>query len=191
MEKKMLYPIIKSNTMDIKTAKEFYMSMGCSHFHMARENPKDYQGYLELEVDQETEQKWKEENVNHLIKKITIGEFKNPDLWHPHSRLCDLIEKMDTRASHIKLLEITKYIYNYLPANMRVIISENLNGRTEIRHKRGLIFNAYKSGYIEIAKEYIKYSRMYSEYIEGTGMDYKRCHYSQKKCEEIRKMLNL
>lgn len=177
--------------MNINKAKEFYISMGCSHFHMARESQKKYEEYLKLKIDVNTEKIWSIDSLNSYINLIKAGNFEHFELWHAHSRLCKIAQNINDKQSHIKLIEITKYIFNFLPKNMWIIIAENIIGRSELEFKSGLIFQSFNSGFIDIAFEYLKYSRIFSQFIEGIGMDYERCLNSQKKCDNIAELLNL
>lgn len=177
--------------MDINKAKEFYLEMGCSHFHMARENPKKYEKYIKLNINEETENEWSIDKYNSYINKIKEGKFNLSDLWHAHSRICKLAQNINNERSHDELLFITKHISNFLPKDKWVIISENINGRSELEFRSGLIFQSFDSGFNSIAIEYLEVSRFFSQYIDGEGMDYSRCLNAQKRCNEIAKFLNL
>lgn len=164
--------------------------MGCSHFHMNREQPDRYLEYRALVVSKIDELEWRMEIFDEKIIDVKNGKFIDNDLWHPHSRLSNLIKEINDISYHIKLIEITKYILDYLPKRYWVIISETINGRGEIKFRTGLIFMANDSTFCNTTKEYIKLSQFSAQFFEGEGMDKERCISAQKKCDEIVRLLN-
>ena len=59
----------------VEQAKEYFMKMGCSHFHMAREFPQRYEEYKQLEITKQVEINWILERFNEHY----VALFENTD----------------------------------------------------------------------------------------------------------------
>ena len=58
---------------NIDQAERYFKSMGCSHFHMIRENPQRTKEYKQLDIDPWIESEWiKEEFENKLENFYTV-----------------------------------------------------------------------------------------------------------------------
>ncbi|HQE34857.1 MAG TPA: hypothetical protein PLQ70_09345, partial [Flavobacterium alvei] len=86
---------------NLEQAKAFFVSMGCSGFHMMRENHLKYDEYRALEIDPSIESEWIKEVFEKKLEKFnTISP--NDYGW----QLDNLASLINRKESHLeKLLE--------------------------------------------------------------------------------------
>lgn len=176
--------------MTLQQAKEFFRAMGCSHFHMDREYPEWSREYGQLNISMQTETEWRKEQFNEYY--ISIRENEDASLlWQLHSRMYDLFEALGTETALMQMLEVTREIRDKVPVADRVIVAETINGRTVRRARTGLIYKAYDSGHIPVAREFAELSLHFSVYEEGRSRGKERCQRSAQLCQDIQRELGL
>ncbi len=173
----------------LRQAKEFYKSMGCSHFHMAREHPQEYKKYQTLKISSDLERDWKKEQFNDYYNNL-MEKNTSTKLWIVHSNMAELAEFLRTENEIIKMLRVTELIKYDVSIGDRVIVSETINGRKSRQCRSGLIYLAYDSNNKLIAKEFVGLSVFYATYEDGSR-DYKRCQRSIELCQDIKNELGL
>lgn len=174
----------------IEQAKEFFKEMGCSHFHMDREFPDRHQEYKLLNISNQTEAEWREEQFDEYF--VNIRESKdNSSLWNVHSRMYDLFESLKTNTALIKMLEATKHIRDKAPLKDRVIVAETINGRKMREFRSGLIYSAYDLNNLAAAKEFTELSLHFATYHESSNRGFERCQRAIELCNEIKLELGL
>ena len=77
--------------MTLDQAKVFFHSMGCSAFHMSREDPGTYRQYLALGISKEIERTWAIEAVESAISKLLQPDSAPDDLWAVHTQASETI----------------------------------------------------------------------------------------------------
>jgi len=174
----------------IEQAKEFFKGMGCSHFHMDREFPERYQEYRLLNISEQTETEWREEQFDEYYLSIMEGIDKDL-LWSIYSSMYDLFEVIKTNTTLMKMLEATKYIRNKVPLKDRVIVAETINGRGMRQFRQGLIYSAYDLGDIATATEFVKLSLHFATYQGRAELRLDRCQRAIELCNEIKLELGL
>jgi len=170
----------------IQQAKEYFQSMGCSHFHMCREYPQRYEEYKQFKISKQIELEWITERFDEFYSSI-IENKQDITLWSVHSIMDDLFVNLKTDIALKKLLEVTQHIRNVVPLNDRVLVSETINGRSDRRYRNGLIYLTYDLKTISAAKEFVELSLHFATYFE----DFDRCQRSTKLCNDIRNELKL
>ena len=174
----------------IQQAKIYFMDMGCSHFHMAREYPQRYEEYTKMNISKEQETEWGMEQFNEYYTDI-MEDKCDTSLWIVHSRMYDLINNSKTDFVLDKVLEATEHIRDKVPFKERIIVSETINGRGERQVRTGLIYLSYDLNYIAVAKNFMELSFHFSSYYEGKSMDFQRCQEALRICNCIKAELNL
>ncbi|MGE5473913.1 MAG: hypothetical protein ACM3UU_06795 [Ignavibacteriales bacterium] len=174
----------------VQKAKEYFRFMGCLHFHMAREFPKRYEEYKQLNIPKQTEIEWITEQLDEYYRDIIENKNDIP-LWTIHSRMYDLVETLKTDTALNMILEVTQRIREKVSYEDRVIISETINGRKDRKYRSGLIYLSYDLNDIFIAKAFIELSQYYSIYEEGKSRDLERCQSAAKICNDIKNELKL
>ena len=140
--------------MNISEAKDYYQSMGCSHFHMSRENFSKYDAYTALEISKEQELEWRSESIDQLRSELSPSAINPRDLWAIHSRMSDMVIDQKTLASLRIMIESTEAIEDRLSPQEKVIVSETINGRSDFKYKDGLIFLSLELNDRDIAKRF-------------------------------------
>jgi hypothetical protein len=201
--------------MTIEQAKKYYRQMGCSHFHMGRESSERYKEYLQLNIPAELEVEWEKEQFDEYYGAIKRRTESDIPLWTIHSCMYDLFENQKNDDQLSKLLEATYLIREVIPLLNKVMVAETINGRTIHQARRGLIFQSYDMGRLNIAREFIELSLYFSK-CKGMKINeislekfynhmpiplsdcknYKsfhleRCEQARKDCIEIRSELGL
>lgn len=173
-----------------RQAKEFFKAMGCSHFHMDREYPERSKEYGQLDISKLAETEWRKEQFDEYYVSIMENQEAS-SLWKLHSRMADLFEALETETALIQMLEVTREIRDKVPVEDRVIVAETINGRTVRGARTGLIYKAYDSGNIPVAREFAELSLHFSGYEEGKSRGKARCQRSAHLCQDIKLELGL
>ena len=179
----------------LEQAKNFFMYMECSLFHMGREYPQRYAEYKNLNIPKQTENEWRRDKFYEISSKI----MENPSsdsTWMLHNQMYDLFVSLRTKDELLKMLEVTKYIRDKVPANDRVIIAETINGRARREDRSGLIYSAYDTGDFAMAKEFAELSLTYSSVDDNNKWKFwdkskQRNQMSSQLCKEIMNELGL
>lgn len=174
----------------IYQAKEYFKSMGCSHFHMSREFPQRYAEYKKLNIPGQKEKEWEIEQLNEYYNCV-VENNTSVSLWIIHSKMADLTETLKTDDTLIRMLEVTKLIRDRIPVKDRVIVAETINGRSYSKSRSGLIYLAYDLNNFRCAKDFVELSLYFSTYEEEKSRDFDRCQRSAKLCLDIIRELKL
>jgi tRNA-dihydrouridine synthase len=216
MSKNDKYLIYEIPIKTVEQAKDYFRQMGCSHFHMGREAPDRYNEYRSLNISKETEKEWTQEQFEEYYKNILENTDAN-SLSHQHSSMENLLYTLKSKMAWRKMLEVTQFIHDKVPAEYRVIIAETTVGRAVIDARDGLIFKAFDSDQKDIAKKFCELALHFSG-IQEHEMDeskignlygnnemilrvYKqndfrsiysdRCRKATQRCNEIKRILGL
>lgn len=142
--------------MTLEEAKEFFVSMGCSSFHMCRENPNLYEEFRNLQINFDILETWKQEQ---LIKYFKLLEHPNDDSWNIHSRIIDLLNNTTSKKNENaeKLIKVMERLVGAISKKSAILIAENMAGRTSDFHDGGFCFLSgqnllIKQGYIYCSK---------------------------------------
>lgn len=124
---------------DLEQAKRYFISMGCSRFHMAREYPQRYSEYKALDIDPSIESEWiKEEFENKLEKFNTIPPSEYG--WLLRS-LDSMIEPKEFYLE--KIIELVVKIQERLSLDQIEYVLSTIIGNNGTRSKGGLIQKSY------------------------------------------------
>jgi hypothetical protein len=174
----------------IEQAKEYYKAMGCSHFHLDREDKERAQEYYSLKISKKSEAAWTEEQFNEFYLYIIEGKKKDL-LWSIHARMNDLFEQSSTNTGLTKMLEVTKILRDKVPPRERVLVAETINGRKQRKYHSGLIYSAYNLHKKLIAKEFVELSLYFAKYNGKNIRHIERCQDVIDLCNEIKLELGL
>ena len=145
----------------IEQAKEIFLSVNGSPFHMAREFPQRYSEYRQLNIAPQTELEWREELLTGQFKEIK--ETEDPkQLWIIYSRMCDVFVDLKTETALQTMLEAASSIRDKVPKKERVIVAEMIIGRNARETRQGLIYTAYDMGNIPAAKAFVELALHFS-----------------------------
>jgi len=141
--------------MTVSEAKAFFVSMGCSGFHMCREDTDKYYQYQALHIGGEIEQQWTEEAFMDTYDKILNGQYVKP-LWQGYSVCVDYMHTVKSKDFFGKMLILTRFVAANEVDGNRVIVAETINGRRDNNFRDGLIYGAYDCGMVDEAIEFVK-----------------------------------
>ena len=131
--------------MTMNEAREYFISMGCSAFHMAREYPDRYDHYKRLHITAELEHQWTMEAFTDTYDKV-LGGHHSENLWAWHSRWEEYMHTLNSREYFSKMLTLTRFVTPKETDGQRVVIAETINGRRDNKFRDGLIYGAYDCG---------------------------------------------
>jgi hypothetical protein len=130
---------VVSTPLSYEEARRFFTEMGCSGFHMCREDPERYAAYKAARIDTATEQAWRLEAVVEIECRICRNEVAPPDLWLQHSRVADVVAQAEDASTVLCSLALTELLRDSVPADSCVLVAESINGRSSEPHGGGLI----------------------------------------------------
>ena len=181
--------------MTINEAKEFFISMGCSEFHMCREYPNKYTEYQALGISTSLEQQWTMESFINEYDKV-LNEQYSESLWCWHSACTDYMHMLNSKDYYNKMLSLTRFVASKEVDGNKVVIAETINGRRDNKFRNGLIYGSYDCGMAEEAKEFAKIALWLAEndnepVPNKNNWSTERVHSSRQKTKSIIKALNL
>jgi hypothetical protein len=180
----------------VELAKKYFVSMGCSHFHMAREYPERYDEYRGMEIPKDTEQQWKKEIFQQLYNKLML-EGNKGEVSRSHSYMEELVHSINTDAAYDKMLIATKQTLKVTPDGDRIVVAETIIGRQENIYRSGLIYHSFDRGRRDHAKEFAELSILLAksdnkpESLALIGRSEERIERAISTCKSIQKELGL
>jgi hypothetical protein len=127
-------------------AKRFFLSEGCSSFHMSRDCPDLYDQYRAVGVSKATETQWVAEDLQSKISQLESGESNKDELWAIHSSIAGLVLEWKFEAYLDRVLEVTNAIEPRLAQRDGLLVSETIVGRQNLEYRPGLIFRSHDTG---------------------------------------------
>ena len=174
----------------LKEAKEFFVEMNGSPYEMAREYPRRYEEYKQLDISKQTEIEWRLE----LLERHFDSIKKNADAAQipmMYTTMYAVFRDLNTSKALEKMLEVAQYVRDKAPMKNRVIIAEYINGVFARSTRQGLIHKAYDFNNISAAKAFIDLSLHFSTYDGQDSFGIERCLKAAQVCQEIKAELGL
>jgi len=180
----------------VEQAKEYFRAFYCSHFHMGYHGLEERNNeYKKLGITEQMEAEWINEQFDEFYFGIMENKLDKNLFWQYHWKMYDLYANLKTESMLRKMLEVTRRLQDLastLDTLDKVIIAETINGRTIQSARTGLIYKAYDSGNIEIAKEFADLSFHFSNFNKWKFWDKnERFRNSAKLCKAIKRELGL
>jgi hypothetical protein len=176
----------------IEEAKDFFLSMGCSSFHMSREYPERYDEYKKMKITEAWENEWRQESFEIHVKKLfevnEVSDFST--LWAIHSSMTELFRQLKTTDTLKKMLVATQYIREKVPLKDMVIVAETINGRISPTYRDGLIYLSYELQCPSLAKEFAELSLHFATFGDKK-VDFERCKSATQICNQLITKLGL
>lgn len=112
----------------LEQAKAYYFAMGCSKFHLDREDFERRDEYYSLNISRDIENEWANE---HILEKyqLLMKEKPRKELWIPISYFIDLVENHTTIENIMLVYNIIEKYHKTLPPFDMVLVAESLEGR--------------------------------------------------------------
>lgn len=124
---------------NLEQAKSYFISMGCSGFHMAREYPNRYKEYKALHIDPSIESDWIKEEFENILNGFDTV-LPNDYGWLLR-RLESMIEQKEFYLE--KLFELLQKILDRLPLDQIEYVLSTIIGNNGTKSKGGLIQKSY------------------------------------------------
>lgn len=115
-------------------ARRFFQSMGCTTFHMVRENEERHAEYRAMAIAQETEREWILDALSKLCAWMHDPTTDADELWNLHSHAADLTTYHRSPDAVERFVAATDAIVPRLAGDSRVIVAETLVGRGGENH---------------------------------------------------------
>ena len=148
---------------NIEQAKRYFISMGCSHFHLTREHPQRAKEYYALDIDRNIELQWLKEEFERQLSEINSDDLEH--LWWKYSRLKDMMVKDNFYLE--KMMEATEKIQNILPIDqIHLVLHTAIIGNNATKGKGGLIQRACELNRLDLAYKFITYTKFFIEKVE-------------------------
>ena len=124
---------------NIEQARRYFISMGCSHFHLCRENFQRRDEYYALKISTDLESEWRKEEFEKRVENFHTNEQK--DLGWKFSSLASIIERKEFYLE--KLLELSSQILVHLQSDQIWNILSTIIGNNGSKSRGGLIQKSY------------------------------------------------
>lgn len=162
--------------------------MGCSHFHMARENVILYNEYQKSGISKIQEDIWRDEEMNLAIKEVMENPYEIEN-WYKHSRIVEIACSLKTKEAIQKALITTECLSVHANTKSSIIIAETIIGRGTQQSRSGLIYLAYDHHSKEFANKFYERSLFFLE--RSVMDDENRLLRVKKQLIELKKELEL
>ena len=137
----------------LEQAEAYFKGLGCSHFHMSREDFDRYDEYQALKVEKAMEEGWRGEEFERSLRALG-DKSSTRALWLRHSAMYDLYRgfaaKRLRQSAFDQVIAATFEIAPLAPRFDRILISETILGRATYRDD-GMIVHAKALGLSQTA----------------------------------------
>lgn len=184
---------MRENLETISDCELFFKSYGCSHFHMAREYPKQYSEYRTIVPNNELEKLWIfqecERNFTEVVNLIESGVDADLGL-----RISSMIDLVDLDGSEIWVAKLTEFVAQTktkLDELAGLIIAESILGRAASISNGGLIHLAIRLKLSDCAKRLHEIAKYLAEVVRENNALSRRASQVLNRNEQIREKFSL
>jgi len=147
---------------NIEQAKRYFISMGCSHFHLTREHPQRAKEYYALDIDRDIELQWLKEEFERQLSEINSDNLEH--LCWRYSSLKDMMVRDNFYLD--KMIEVTDKIQDFLPTDQIRIILSAIIGNNATKGKEGLIERSFQLDRLDLVYKFIAHAKSLLEKAE-------------------------
>jgi hypothetical protein len=156
---------------NLEQAKRYFIAMGCSHFHLARENFQRRDEYYALHIKTKTETKWRQEVIEKQFVEFSSKETEKIGFFY--SSLKDIITSDENNCNKYNLecmLTLTYSFLNDLPPDQIRHVLDTIVGNDGSKTHGGLIEKAYKIGLTKLGQQFIQSAKSLLEKAEANNI---------------------
>jgi len=157
---------ISTEIKTLKQAKRYFISMGCSGFHMMRENPLRFNEYKALDIDPNIESEWIKEEFENKIKNFNT--IPTNEYGHLLRSLDSMIERKEFYLE--KLLELVMKMQDEIPYNQIEYVLSIIIGNNGTKSKGGLIQKSYDLKRIDLANKFYAQTKLFLKKAEENSI---------------------
>jgi len=148
--------------LSIEQAKHYFISMGCSHFHLCREDSRRAEEYYALKISDYIESQWRKETFERSLSEINSCDAK--DLWWKYSHLASLMEKDCFYIE--KMMEVTDQIWDLFPTHQIRLALDTIIGNNASKAKGGLIQKSFELDRLDLGNRFVAHAKTLLEKAE-------------------------
>lgn len=140
---------------NLEQARDYFIAMGCSHFHLDRENFQRRDEYYALNISSNLEAKWRQQEVE---KRLDIFPFNEPErIGHSYNCLKDIIEYNSYYLE--RMFTLANHFVDILPPNQIHRVLSVIIGNDSTSAHGGLIEKCVNIGLSDLAQRFIIYAK--------------------------------
>lgn len=142
--------VVDEPIQNLEQAKRYFIAMGCSHFHLSREDFQRRDEYYALNISTEVEKEWPQQEIERCITQFPFDE---PEKIGWSYRL--LVDMVTSENDYIEqMLFLANNFIDTLPPNQINIVLGTIIGRNAALTHGGLIEDAFKASHDDIAQQF-------------------------------------
>jgi hypothetical protein len=158
LEKEKNKPIL-----NIEQAKRYFISMGCSHFHLSREDYQRADEYYALKISSYLESQWRKEAFEGILSKISSADPEN--CGRVYFSLKNMIEQNDFYLE--KMAELTDKIIDFLPTDQMQYVLSAIIGNNGSKARGGLIQETFEFKRLDLTNKFVSHAKVLLERAEA------------------------
>ena len=127
----------------LQMARDYYISCGCSHFHMSREDPDYYTRYCALGIPRHVEQEWLSTCFDAAYSKVS-SETHKARIPMQFAELMELLMEYYNTPPIDRVITLLKDLRIPTGADNDMLIAEEIIGRNEPEYRNSFLFKCTK-----------------------------------------------
>lgn len=151
---------------NIEQAKRYFISMGCSHFHLSRENIQRADEYRALKISSKLESEWIKEEFEYRIENFNSLDPK--EFGWSISSLAHMIEREEFYLE--KLFELINKIQMLLPPDQIGNVLSTIIGTNGTKSRGGLIQKSYQMKRHDLANKFLAQTKLLLKMAEDNSI---------------------
>ena len=148
--------------LSIEQAKRYFISMGCSHFHLSRECFQRRDEYYALKISRDLELQWLKEEFERQLSEINSDNLEH--LCWMYSGLKDMMVRDNFYLD--KMIEVTDKIQDFLPTDQIHIVLSAIIGNNASKGKGGLIERSFQLDRLDLVYKFTVHAKYLLEKAE-------------------------
>ena len=150
--------IMNTRIESLEQAKAYFVYMGCSGFHIAREDFQRRDEYYSFNISKETEEKWASEHIVDIHRHF-MEDSGNQEAW-AMNRFINLVEYYPTEKHMNHLIEAIEEYRSKIKTSDKILIAGSIESRREVFSgiiKKAVDLNLYKEAMVlsKIARQMV------------------------------------
>ncbi|MBL8896273.1 MAG: hypothetical protein JNM84_01535 [Planctomycetes bacterium] len=175
-------------------ARAFFLVMGCTSFHMSREDPESYAQYQALKIPSELERRWSYELLQLLGEALERGGrdlHGSADPGWIHSQIVALAESLHEEEALVRACAASELMLECLRGRSRVSCAWSVLGSGRSRARANLPGCAADLGRSDLTRRLLAIADELLVEAPSAADDRQRWRRSRLRCAAIRKALGI